>query len=342
LSLIDALVRSTGAPANSFELTGEALWLVTPHDLVDAAERYRDAVESTVPVALRERYRQTQTDWMRRAHRWLARDNRNLHGRVRGYLRLARLCRWAYPWPVVAVLGISQVIEGMGDARLYGLAGRVGLRPLVRLADAMEDLLRRTNRGIFGDSVPTVLYALGCHELRCNHDEALAEALLSGPLPLPMDEESRSIASGLYRDLAIEAPQARFEALTQRTLEHFEREQAIFTHHLGGERRGPVRSSGSRLWRWVSSPRSVPAPTIVRDRRGARLEFQPRRLSSGFTMHDHTARVRELGDAFVRSVTGSLDDYRLAAAWAASRFGEAAPRIDSPTGGAAAPDPAEW
>jgi hypothetical protein len=37
-------------------------------------------------------------------------------------------------------------------------------------------------------------------------------------------------------------------------------------------------------------------------------------------MHDHAARVRSFGDAFVRSVTGSLCDYQIAARTVASRL----------------------
>lgn len=83
----------------------------------------------------------------------------------------------------------------------------------------------------------------------------------------------------------------------------------------------------------------MPAPKVKRSRSGPELVFEPYRLPAGFTMQDHTARVRELGAAFVASITQTVADYRVAAEYAAQRFSDSAQaasavQVDYPTGGA--------
>jgi hypothetical protein len=67
--------------------------------------------------------------------------------------------------------------------------------------------------------------------------------------------------------------------------------------------------------------REVPAPAVVRDRRGGpQVVFRPHALPAGFDMRDHDARVRELGRAFVEPVTGTVADYRAAVEYVVRRF----------------------
>lgn len=334
--------------AGSFQLMGEDLGRLTGPDLAEAGEAYRAALAERVPAELRDAFEVEQADLARLAHRWLRRYNRNLFGRVAGYLALARLVRLEYPWPIVAILGIGQVQQGLFRMRAYGLAGRAaarfGLAFLEKATDGIDDVLRRTNRGIFADSVPTVLYALRCHDLRRSGRDALASALLDGPLLPAMDDESRALARALVEAFALADPAARFRRLADLTLRHFGREQAIFTHHMGGNRRAPGRPDRRRLTRWLTEPRRLPAPAIVG--RGARrhLAYRPFALPRDFDMRDHETRVAVFGEAFVTSVMSELDDYGLAAAYAFEHFGRASEsaRVTYPTGGMPATDPTLW
>ncbi|HLU66994.1 MAG TPA: hypothetical protein VKZ63_12000 [Kofleriaceae bacterium] len=321
--LLDPLRRAPdAATAESFQLMGEDLVLVTGRDLLAAAERYADEL-GRVPAPLRERFEAEQRALAAEAHTWLRRYNRSVHTRLAGYLALGFRARFAYPWPVVAMLGICQVMGGFVRSRLYGLvgaaAGRLRYARLEELAEATDDVLRRTNRGIFADSVPTVLYALRAAELSAGGDP-LGRALLDGPLPPLFDEETRALADALVAGLAERDPARRFRALSALTRRHFAREQAIFTHHMGGARGGatppPVRGWLARM----TGLRELPAPAVVRTRRGPRVEFRPYLLPVGFDMRDHDARVRELARAFVDPVTGSIDDYLTAVAYVARRF----------------------
>ena len=228
-----------------------------------------------------------------------------------GYLELGRRCAFRYPWPIVAILGIVQVMAGMERARLCGVVGRwasrLGYERLERLGDASEDVLRRTNRGIFADSVPTVLRALRAERLRGEGKTALAEALLDGHAAVLWDEESARLCRMIADGLAIADEARRFRALADATLRHFAREQAIFTHHIGSR-------PGHRR---VRAMRSIPAPVIER----GELVFRPYRLPPAFDLQDHAARVDAFGRAFVASITGSIDDYRIATDWVLERFG---------------------
>jgi hypothetical protein len=141
--------------------------------------------------------------------------------------------------------------------------------------------------------------------------------LLSGPLPITFDEESRALAGALCDGLGLPEP-ARFHMLSALTLRHFSREQAIFSYHLGA-RGGGKRS---RLVDRLTRLRSVPAPVIVRRGRGRTVEFRPFALPAGFDMRDHDARVEAFGRAFVTSVTLEPEDYRAAVELVEQRFGK--------------------
>jgi hypothetical protein len=307
--VIHALRARLGEPdAPSFRLMGEDLQLLTLADVRDAIEAQLAAIDPAIADAILDEERALATE----SHRWLRKYNRSMHGRVAGYLELGRRCEFRYPWPIVAILGIVQVMQGMDRARIYGLAGRLasrfGYMFFEQLGDASEDILRRTNRGIFADSVPTVLRALRAEQLRREGKGALADALVDGVAALLWDQECatlcRSITDGLTRDTEAE----RFRALAATTLRHFDREQAIFTHHIS------ARSKQRKL----PAAKAVPAPRVER----GKLVFKPFPLPAGFDMRDHGPRVDAFGRAFVTSITGSLADYRVARDWVITRFGQ--------------------
>ena len=307
---------------------GEELALLTGRDLCEAAARYARELDATVPAALRERFEAEQRAFADEAHGWLRRYNRSVHTRVAGYLALGFRMRFAYPWPVVAILGICQVLEGLARSHLYGLvgaaAGRLRYRTLESLAEAADDVLRRTNRGIFADSVPTVLYALRAEEL-VRRGDPLGRALLDGPLPLIFDEESRAIARALVAGLGEAAPARRFAALSELTMRHFGREQAIFSHHMGASRDGAAARAPVTGWaQRMTALREVPAPVVTR----GKVTFRPFRLPDDFDMRDHPARVRELGRAFVAPVVRNVADYRASVAYVVARFDRRSRRAD--------------
>jgi hypothetical protein len=319
MSLVGALREIVGdAGTPSFRLMGEDLALLPGASLRRAAALYEEALARDVPKALHTAFELEQASFLRESHAFLRRHNRNMHARVRGYLELARACRFEYPWPVVAILGVCQVMGGIERNHAYGVLGRaargLGYGDLERLIDGIDDVLRRTNRGIFADSVPTVLFALRCRALREAGQGALADALLRGPAPLLMDEETRAIAGALCDGLVIPNDEARFQTLAELTARHFAREQAIFTHHLGSGR-------GSRgVLARLTTPRRIPAPIVVQTSRGRRVVFRPYALPPGFRMTDHDARVEVFRRAFVRSVTADRADYQAAARYAEARF----------------------
>jgi hypothetical protein len=321
MALVDRLrSRLSDARAGSFQIMGKDLALLSNTDLLAAADDWEAAL-ARLPPELRADLEREHAEAAVEAHRWLRKHNRSVHTRIAGYVALGRRLSFRYPWPVVAVLGICQVMTGFQRNRLYGLvahaAGRAGFHSLEQLVEGTEDVLRRTNRGIFADSVPTVLWALRAVALRSAGREALAEALLSGPPPPLMDDESQGLARALAAGLAEPDPAARFAALGALTLRHFAREQAIFTHHMG--RRSPREAP---LTTRLSSVKEVPAPVVERGRLGRpRVVFRPFALPPGFDMRDHEARVREFSRAFVVPVTASRDDYRAAAAFVLARFG---------------------
>jgi hypothetical protein len=321
--LLDALRRRLGDPdAQSFQLMGEDLALLTGEDLIEAGRAWQAALERVEPT-LRGRVSEELTELQRQAHRFLRKYNRSVHARLAGYVEIGRRCRFAYPWPVVAILGIEQVLTGMRHNRIYGLvgeaAGRLGWRALDQLTDGSEDVLRRTNRGIFADSLPTVLLALRARELKAAGEEALAEAMLDGPLPPLFDEECRALARALYAGLDLPAGDERFRALARLTARHFAREQAIFTFHIGP----PPSRAQPRVIRRLLALRAVPAPVIAR----GRVTLKPFALPAGFDMRNHAARVALFGRAFVDSVTRSRDDYLHAVAHVVARWGRPGERV---------------
>ncbi|MCA9524326.1 MAG: hypothetical protein KC609_25335 [Myxococcales bacterium] len=311
--------------ASSFRLEGDELWRLTGEEMARAGTAWRERLSTSVPKAHRERFLVEQRGFADEAQRFLGRYNSSVSRRVKGYVELGRRCRFEYPWPVVAILGICQVLEGVHKTYLYGLAARLFRgSALDRLADETHDVLRRTNRGIFSDSVPTLLYALRLHRLRLAGESDLADSLRDGPLPPLMDEESRALISGLYAGLAIPDATERFRCLADLTLRHFGREQAIFSHHLGPPSiRAPKGSSFQRL----VELRSVPAPMVERGVLRRRVRFRPYALPPGFDIRDHAARVASFGDAFVRSVTAEAVDYQAAVDYVLRRFGEPEERV---------------
>lgn len=325
MPLLSSLRRvGAGAAIDSFQLMGEELTLVTGRDLAAAAEHYARELDA-LPADLRGRFEDEQRSLADQAHAWLRRYNRTVHTRVAGYLALGFRMRFAYPWPVVAVLGISQVMDGMARSRIFGLvgaaAGRLRYRALAAAAEGADEVLRRTNRGIFADSVPTVLYALRAAELEQAGDP-LGRALADGPLPPIMDEESRGVVRGLMDGLAEPDPARRFAALGQLTARHFDREQAVFTHHMGAAReaRGAPLARPTGWAARMTALREVPAPSVESTWRGRRVRFRSYRLPAGFDLRDHAVRVREFARAYVSPVTASLDDYRAAVAYVVRRF----------------------
>jgi hypothetical protein len=317
MSLADLLNGRGGPQIASFQLMGEHLAAIGGHDLRQAAAEYDAGLERLSPD-VRAAFEREQAALLTESCEWLARYNRSLHSRIAGYQALAKEVELHYPWPVVAVLGICQVQAGLrrnGFYRLWGsVLSRAGSRLLERFVDGAEDVLLRTNRGIFADSVPTVLWGLRAHRLRSSGEGALAEALLSGPLPPIFDEESRAIARGLSEGLAVSDAQLRFSRLAVLTRRHFAREQAIFTHHIGRiSRREP------ELVRTLITQRSVSAPRVERGRKGRRLVFRAFALPPGFDLRAHAPRVEVFQRAFVDSVIGDPEDYRVAAAYAQSR-----------------------
>jgi len=264
MTLSDQVRRVAPGELGSFQLMGEDLVLVTGRELVAAAERYRDEL-AALPAALGARLEAEQRALADEALRWLRRYNRSVHTRIGGYLALGFRLRFAYPWPVVATLGICQVLGGLARSHVYGLlgaaAGRLRFRQLESMAEVADDVLRRTNRGIFADSVPTVLYAMRAAEL-VRLGDPLGRALVDGPLPPLFDEESREIARGLVDGLGEPDPARRFEALGALTHRHFDREQAVFTHHMGASR-AAVALPAATGWalRMTSFPAVPAAPS---------------------------------------------------------------------------------
>lgn len=333
-SLVARLRTHLGdARAGSFQLMGEDLTLLAPADLRAAAAAYEEELERTVPAPLQAAFEAEQRAAVVEAHAFLRRHSGSLHGRVAGYLELGRRMGFEYPWPVVAVLGICAVLDGLTRMRVYGLLGRVAARVGVphveRASERIDDALRRTNRGIFADSVPVALLALRCHALRRAGRGDLAQALLDGPLPPLMDAECRGLARRLAEAFALEDGARRFEALAALTLAHFGREQAVFTHHLGGRRDGTPRPFATWLDAKVGNVAAVDAPCVVR----GRLVFRRFDLPPGFDIRAHAPRVEAFGRAFVTSITGRREDYQAACDYATSRFGAAPARVTYPTGG---------
>jgi len=328
VSLLDEVRALLGeTELASFRLMGEDLVVLGPERLRRAAEAYEAELEKTVPPSLRERLTAERANVLAEAHAFLVRNNVGIHARIRGYLTIGRRVAFEYPWPIVAILGIGEVLRTIRRVHLFGLVGsaleRFGFGAIAEAAERSDDILRRTNRGIFADSIPTVLYALRCRDLRTRGDHELAELLLRAPPPIWMDADSMTIVRGIDHGLGLPDPELRFRALSELTLVHFAREQAIFSFHMGGAPRSKPagersrRSLGSRLF----EARSFTAPRIVESRGEPRLIYARYPLPPDFSMRDHDARVRIFGDAFVRSITKTRDDYAAAVEWVEEHYG---------------------
>jgi hypothetical protein len=286
---------------------GEELQLLTLDDIRAAAAEQAAAISPALRDELLGEERTLATE----AHTLLSKYNRSVHARIAGYLELGRRCAFRYPWPIVAILGLVQVKTGLDWARLYGLAGRVasrlGFAFLEQLGDVSEDILRRTNRGIFADSVPTVLRALRVDALRREGKGALAAALIEGHAAVLWDTESAALCRAIADGLGLDDEAERFRALAATTLRHFDREQSIFTHHIASRHKS----------RKLPAARAMRAPAIHH----GKLEFRLFKLPPAFDLRDHEIRVEALGRAFVTSVTGAPSDYRIARDWVVAHFG---------------------
>ena len=311
--------------ARSFQLFGEDLVLVGGDDLVAVAQSWQRQLDERVPASLHAAFLREQAAMASEAAGWLRRYNISLHDRIRGYLELAERVEHAYPWPIVAILGLMEVRSSL--ARLGALTAgspllaRFGAARWAAITDRTLDALRRTNRGIFADSVPLVLYALHVRALERTGQLELARALVEGPLPPTWDAAQRLTLERLLAGLAEPDRERRFRALAELTLEQFEREQQVFTHHLGGDRpssgqapRQPPRGPSAWLQRWLAPP-AVSAPRIEGNAVARRLVFAPTPLPPGFDLRDHAARVELFSELFVRSVLRSRADYEAAARW---------------------------
>ncbi|MBL8956725.1 MAG: hypothetical protein JNK82_38480 [Myxococcaceae bacterium] len=306
MPLSDALRRTLPvADASSFRLAGEELWLVTGADLRRAADEWSLALER-VPPALRPRLEDEHLGLARAAHHWLSTFNGNLEARLRGYAAIGRTFAWELPWPAVAILGVLRVKGGVRQSEAIRLAG-LAAAEVGEIGDWIQDVLRRTNRGIFADSVPCALWALRAASLRASGDADLARALLEGPLPPAMDEESRRIARGIDAALQLEDGAQRFDALAAVTLQQFDREQAVFTAQMGAHREGDG-PEWNGLRRFLTRLSRVDAPVVE----NGRLRSRSYRFPSSFDVRDHRARSEHFARAFVTSVTGSAADFRVA------------------------------
>ncbi len=316
--LIDRLRQKLGdAQARSFQLQGEDLAILSGDDLFAAGQAWRATLESIAPEMRAAVLHELET-LQREAQLFLRKYNRSVHTRIAGYVELARRCRFAYHWPVVAIFGIEQVLLGMKQNRWQGvfgsLAARLGRAQIERLSDANEDILRRTNRGIFADSAPVLLIALRAHALREAGEQELATVLTTAPIFPLFDADSLAILRALYEGLGCQEAPARFAALGALTVQHFAREQAIFSFHLGV-------ASGKRQ---VSSPRSVQAPVVRHER--ARLERFT--LPHGFDLRDHEQRVAVFTRAFVDPIIANQQDYRSASQSVIRRWGHVGETFD--------------
>jgi hypothetical protein len=310
--------------AKSFQLQGEDLVLIGGEDLVAAAEDWRHELDARVPVPMQPAFLREQAAAAAEAQRWLRRHNVSLHDRIAGYLALADLVE-DYPWPIVAILGLMEV---RGSIRRFGaltagspLLARVGQTRWTRMADRTLDILRRTNRGIFADSVPLVLYALHVRALERDGQHELARALVDGPLPPVWDAAQAAVLVRLVDGLREPDPERRFRSLADLTVDQFEREQQVFTHHLGGDRpaaerpnRRPTHGAAARLQAWLAPPQ-VRAPRIEHSSGARRLVFAECPLPPEFDLRNHAARVELFSEVFVRSVLGSREDYACASRW---------------------------
>jgi hypothetical protein len=319
MPLTDALRRSLEpADTSSFRLSSDELWLVTGADLKKAADEYEQSMGRVKPD-LRKRLAEEHLELATACWKWLRRFNISLEERLAGYSAMGRAFGWEYPWPAVAVLSMMTLRRGLRQSEALRLGG-LAARPVLEVGDWIQDVLRRCNRGMFADGIPTALWALRCHGLRQAGEGMVADALLDGPLPLAMDEECRSVMRNLDASLKLESAAERFTALTQMTAKQLDREQAVVTAHLGAMRNG--RNPSWEPWRVrFTRMKKVEAPVI----RGGKVAFETFALPKDFELRNHGQRTEVFGQAFLKPLTGSIADFQIAVAEVARRFPPKAP-----------------
>jgi hypothetical protein len=319
MPLSDALRRSLEpADTSSFRLSADEIWLVTGADVKKAAEEYDQAI-SRVKPDLRKRLLDEHVELATACWKWLRRFNVSLEERLAGYSAMGRAFGWEYPWPAVAVLSMMTLRHGLRQSEKMRLGG-LAVRPVLEVGDWLQDVLRRSNRGMFADAIPTAIWALRCFGLRQAGEGMVADALLDGPLPPAMDEECRSVMRNLDASLRLESAEARFVALTQMTTKQLDREQAVVTASLGGMRNG--RNPSWEPWRIrFTRMKKLEAPVV----RGGKISFEPFALPKDFEIRNHGQRAEIVGQAFARPITGSIADFKIAVAEVARRFPPKAP-----------------
>lgn len=319
MPLTDALKKSLGAnDSSSFLLSSDELWLVTGADLRKAADEYDQAL-SRVKPDLRKRLAEEHVELATASWKWLRRFNVSLEERLAGYSAMGRAFGWEYPWPAVAVLSMMTLRAGLRQSEAFRLAG-MAVRPVLEVGDWLQDVLRRSNRGMFADAIPTALWALRCHGLRQKGEGMVADALLDGPLPPAMDEECRSVLRNLDAALRLTNAGERFFALTRMTAKQLEREQAVITAHLGAQRNG--RNPSWEPWRFrFTRMKKVEAPVI----RGGKVSFEGFALPKDFEIRNHGQRTELFCKAFLEPLTGSIADFKVAVAEVARRYPPKAP-----------------
>lgn len=312
----------------SFSLLGNGVVLFSGAMLAPAREAFDAALDARVPPALRDAFLDQQRAFVEEAHDWLRAHNWSVDARMRGYAELTRALEGAYAWPVAAALALVHLRRSIAMIAVVGAAGR--LAPIGAAGDVQQllaatfDVLLRTNRMVCVDAALLMLLAKRCDALRREGRAELALALLEGPAPIVMDDESVALARGVYELLATRDERARFAASASLTRAHFLREQAIVSRELEDNR--AFWTALPAAVRAVISPRWLKAPSIVAGaRRERRLEWQWVALS-GADFMDHPARIREFGGAFVESLLGSPEDLAAAARWVASELGAHPPR----------------
>jgi hypothetical protein len=306
------------ADASSFRLSSDELWLVTGADLKKAADEYDQAMSKVKPD-LRKRLVDEHVELATATWKWLRKFNVSMEERMAGYSALGRAFAWEYPWPAVAVFGTLAMRTGLRQSEALRLAGSA-VRPVLEVGDWMQDVLRRTTRGVFADSIPAALWALRCHCLRQAGESMVADALLDGPLPPAMDDENLSVMRNLDATLKLENAEQRFSALTDMSMKQFDRDQAVFTGALGSMRNGRLPSW--EPWRVrFTRMKKVEAPVI----RGEKLVLEPFALPRDFEVRNHGQRTELFGQAFVSSITGSIKDFKVAVADVSKRFPPKAP-----------------
>jgi hypothetical protein len=314
MPLTDAMKRSLEpADASSFRLSSDELWLVTGADLKKAADEYEKAMSQVKPD-LRKRVVDEHLELATASWKWLRKHNVSLEERLAGYSAMGRAFGWEYPWPAVAVLSTLTLRTGLRRSEAMRAAG-LAVRPVLEVGDWLQDVLRRSNRGMFADAIPTALWALRCHGLRQKGEGMVAEALLDGPLPPAMDEECRSVIRNLDASLRLESAQERFVALTNMTSKQLDREQAVITAALGSMRNG--RNPSWEPWRLrFTRMKKVEAPVV----RGGKVVFEDFALPKEFEVRSHGERLAVFEKAYLKPLTGSIADFKVAAAEVARRF----------------------